>query len=75
MDLDIEAQSPEGEVSVKFWPIDGPLLARQLEYFEYALQLLYYLHAQYSVNIGKETSHEIEEPKSIAQPPRYIQAN
>jgi hypothetical protein len=73
MDLDTEAQSPEGEVSVKFWPIDGPLLARQLEYFEYALQLLYYLHAEYQVKIGIEASHDLEEPKSITQPPRYIQ--
>jgi hypothetical protein len=73
MDLDTEAQSPEGDVSVAFWPVDGPLIAKQLEFFEYALQSLYYLKAEYEVRIGTETSHDLLEPKSIAVPPRYIQ--
>jgi hypothetical protein len=73
MDLDTEAQSPEGAMQVSFWPIDGPLIARQLEFFEYALSSLYYLQAEYWVKIGKETSHDLLEPKSIAAPLRYIQ--
>jgi hypothetical protein len=73
MNLDAEAQSPEGEVRVAFWPVDGPLIAKQLRYFEYTLDLLYFLQAEYLSQIDKGTSHAFLEPKSMDVPPRYIQ--
>ena len=75
MDLDTEAQSPEGAVQVKFWPVDGQLLAQQLKYFEYCLSLMYFIQAEYWFRIEPSTSHDLVEPKSISAPPRYIQSN
>jgi hypothetical protein len=73
MDLDTDAQSPEGDIRLSFLPIDGPLVQRQLSFFEYTLDWLYYLQAEYQVKMGRKASHDFHEPKSIAAPPRYIQ--
>lgn len=73
MNLDAEAQLPEGEIKVAFRPVDWPLIARQLNYFEYTLDFLYFLQAEYHLKMDKTATHDFLEPKSISPPPRYNQ--
>jgi hypothetical protein len=68
LNLDQGAQSPEGKLKVSLLPLYAPLVAQQLEFFEYTLSFLYWLEAEYQVKIGREKTHDLQEPKSICAP-------
>jgi hypothetical protein len=69
MNLDVDAASGEGEMLVRFEPIDLPLIEAQHQYFDYAIALLYFLDQEYRRKQGMKSAHDFSEPKSIPQPP------
>lgn len=73
VNLDAEAGAADGPLNVEAIPLKIDLLGWQLDYFKYALDWLYYLHAEYNLRVGKLSSHEQVEPTSIPAPPLHIQ--
>lgn len=71
MNLDVEAETPEGPIKAEAIPLKLDLLQRQDQYFEYTLDWLYYLAEEYKKQAGRSSSHDLTEPKSISAPPLY----
>jgi hypothetical protein len=73
MNLDqMAADSTEGPVILDLVRLDLNLLERQSTYFQYALDWLFYLEAEYQTRALKSPNHDLVEPKSIPAPPLYI---
>jgi len=68
VNMDRDADSPEGTLNLQLYPVDLALLQKQHEYFEYALGCLYYLLCQCRLRSGEESPDQ-PIPKSIPQPP------
>jgi hypothetical protein len=70
LNLDAASDSPEGEVRVNLEPIDLVVLRGQKQYFEYALDWLYFLEDELGKKTGAQRpSRNRVAPKSIPQPP------
>jgi hypothetical protein len=72
MDLDQDSKQPEGDIKLTYRAVNVELVVKQREYFEYCLDLLWFLEAKYQKLAGLLHSHDLEEPKPIQPPPRYI---
>jgi hypothetical protein len=72
LNLDVVSRSPEGPIGVAFIKLDISLLEEQLTYYEYALDWLYYLAKEYQKQVGRLTSHDLSEPKSLHAPLLHI---
>ena len=70
LNMDHDADSPEGTLNVHFYPTDLLLLQKQHEYFEYTLDWLFYLQCACWAHVGKN-SRNPRVPKSIPQPPLH----
>ena len=70
-DLEKAAATTTGSLTYSMRHIDLPLLARQNDYVEYAVQWLMYLAEEYQVRVGKRTTHEMKVPQIIEQPPLH----
>ncbi len=70
VDFDGSVESTKSELLMR--PTNLELLQQQFAYFVYSLDWLYYLNYEYELRIGKTTSHDRIEPKSIPAPPLYI---
>jgi hypothetical protein len=71
LDFDQDAQSPQPTVELNYHGIELTLLKKQQDFFEYALEMAYFIFFEYRVRLGRLPSHEHEFPKSIEQPPLY----
>lgn len=71
MNLDTEVQAAEGPLQVTMIPLSFQLLDDHVTYFEYALDWFYYLSSEYQKRVGRISTHNQVEPKSIAAPPLH----
>jgi hypothetical protein len=77
IDLDNEARHGrvEGHLVVHAIRLELGLLQRQRAYFIFCLDWLYFLQEEYKKLVGRSSSHDLVEPKSIPQPPLYERPN
>ena len=68
--IERDAKSPEGVLTVQLYPIDLNLLQKQQTYFEYANDWLHFLDCRCRKATGQE-SPDPPIPKSIPQPPKH----
>jgi hypothetical protein len=72
INFDQDAQLPaEGQLQVKYLNVDFHLLFNQQLFFKYTADLTYYLLFEYQKKTGQIPSHDLSEPKSLAQPNLY----
>jgi hypothetical protein len=70
INMDKDADSPDGTLTVHFYPTDLALLQKQHQYFEYTLDWLFYLGCECR-HLSGEESPLPQVPKSIPQPPLH----
>jgi hypothetical protein len=70
INLDRDADSPDGTLHVQLYPTDLRLLKKQHEYFNYTILWLYCLTCACQRRAGQEV-HVPSVPKSIPQPPLH----
>ncbi len=70
INLDNDADRPEGELQLQLHPTDVVLLRKQCVYFEYANAWLYFLDCRCQL-ARREESPDPPVPKSIPQPPKH----
>jgi hypothetical protein len=75
LDFDQDAKSREGEMQVSLKKIDSNLLQEQLDYFQYAVTMLFFLHAESEKKKGRQPVHATAEPKSLRAPHLHIPKN
>jgi hypothetical protein len=68
MNLDEDSRQAEGEIKITTRAIGAELVRSQQQYFEYCLDLLWFLESKYRKAVGLEATHDIPEPKSVPAP-------
>jgi hypothetical protein len=71
IDFDGSAESNNEDAPAIMHLANKGLLRQQLDYFAYTIDWLIYLMDEYEKRIGKTTSHDRKEPKSVAAPLLY----
>lgn len=72
LDLDQDSRQTEGEIKLSRKAISAELVAEQQRYFEYCLDLFWFLEPEYRKRAGLKLVSEFDEPKSIPAPRLYI---
>jgi hypothetical protein len=73
LDFDSDARQPEGEIKLTQKTFNLVLLSSQQQYFEYCLEMIWFLEQEYKKRAGLPVSDLLEpEPKSRAAPLLYI---
>lgn len=70
MNLDRDANSPDGPLTLQLYPTDLALIQKQHEYFEHTLDWLFYLNCQ-SRKLLRIEAPEPVAPKFVSKPPLH----
>ena len=74
MDLDQDSRQPDGEIKLSLKTFNTVLIAAQQRYFEYCLDLLWFLEPEYRKQAGLPLGDDMHtvEPRPMDAPEQYI---